>query len=41
MAAAAGMRTPLKRPDMWDMGAGIRTASAEVRPWAATIVIAL
>ena len=39
--ATAGIKSPLKRPEMCDRGAGVSTTSAAVSPWAATSVIAL
>ena len=41
MPATAGIRMPLKRPEMCDRGAGVSTVSAAVSPCAATSVIAL
>ncbi len=41
MPAAAGISTPLSSPEMWDRGAGAKTASAAVSPCAATRVAAL
>jgi hypothetical protein len=41
MPVARGTRIPLKRPEIWDRGAGVSAVSADVSPWAPARVIAL